>query len=81
MFDKLPFLQKFLSFLTRNTNALLLLMLALSLGANVYLVKWVKELVTQKELDDKETIKYERGTKDQLIDITKEQLKKEVYQK
>jgi hypothetical protein len=81
MLEKLPFLQRFLSFLTRNINAFLLLMLALSLAANAYLIKWVKELTTQKELDDRETIKYERGTKDQLIDITKEQLKKEVYQK
>ena len=73
MIERLSSIQKFLKFLTQNIVALLLVLLSLSITANVYLVKWIKELYEENDSFKDKTIEYERMTKDKLMDISKEQ--------
>lgn len=76
MLDNLPNIQNFLSFLTRNVVALLLVLLTASVAGNVYLARYVVRLVDEFSTFKSETIKYERETKDKLEIILIEQIKR-----
>lgn len=77
MLDKLPMIQKFLSFLTRNKDALILFLLFLSISGNYYLIKLLLEEKKNKEDNLLESIRYERERGKSFEDIVKEYSKQQ----
>lgn len=77
MLDKLPMLQKFLSFITRNKDALVLFLLLLSIAGNIHLLKLLLEEKKNKEENLLDSIKYERERGKSFEDIVKEYSKKQ----
>lgn len=74
MIEKLPAIQKFLLFLSKNVTALLLVLFCLSLAGNIYLVK---ALLDEKKASDAfkdSTIAYERQRGEKLEGILHEQI-------
>lgn len=73
--EKLPALQKFLGFLSKNSTALYLLLLLVSISSNVYLVKKVLD-VQQETIEERQnSVDYERERAKSYEDIIKEQVR------
>jgi hypothetical protein len=81
MLEKLPAVQKFLLFLSKNVSAVLLLLLAGSITANVYLLKEILHISQASEEFKTATIDYERTRGEKLEEILHQEIKREVITK
>lgn len=81
MIDKLPVLQKFLFFLTKNISAVMMLLLAGSVAANVYLVKEVLLISAERDVFKNATIEYERRRGEKLEEILHQEIQRDVISK
>jgi len=73
--DKLPMLQKFLAFISKNSTALVIFLLFLSLGMNGYLGKKLLEAKDEINRDREKSVDYERERAKSYEDIIKEQVR------
>jgi len=81
MVEKLPALQKFLLFLSKNISALLLILLAASVTANVYLLREIMVINANSEDFKNATIEYERKRGEKLEEILHQEVKREIISK
>ncbi|NLR60671.1 hypothetical protein HGH93_21355 [Chitinophaga polysaccharea] len=81
MVEKLPAVQKFLLFLSKNISALLLLLLAGSAAANFYLFKEMMAINAKNEEFKNATIEYERKRGEKLEEILHQEVKRELISK
>ncbi|HJT75021.1 MAG TPA: hypothetical protein VJ720_13400 [Chitinophaga sp.] len=81
MIDKLPAVQKFLLFLTKNFSAILILLLAGSVAANVYLVKEILLISTENDGFKNATIEYERRRGEKLEEILRQEIQRDIIKK
>lgn len=78
MIDKLPAIQKFLLFLTKNMQVLLLALLCASVTANIYLIKEMIKVSSACDDFKNRTIEYERLRGEKLDQILLEEVKREI---
>lgn len=81
MLEKLPAVQKFLLFLSKNIAAVLLLLLAGSITANVYLLKEILTISQASEAFKTATIEFERMRGEKLEEILHQEIKRETITK
>ncbi|SEW21658.1 hypothetical protein SAMN05428988_3234 [Chitinophaga sp. YR573] len=77
MIDKLPVIQRFLLFLSKNVVALMLVLLATSVTANVYLIKEIIRVGANSDAFKNATIDYERRRGEKLEEILHQEVKRE----
>lgn len=78
MVEKLPAIQKFLLFLSKNISALLLILLAAAVTANVYLLRELMSINAKNEDFKNATIEYERKRGEKLEEILHQEVKREI---